>query len=106
MRSVVTGVVDFEDANVGDPTQDFAALRYLGDRFVAATIDAYRVAGGSLTPTFAHCLQRYWELREFGGVHFAVTHADEAEYGDALRKLRAGAILNPAAHPPLRMPGG
>jgi aminoglycoside phosphotransferase (APT) family kinase protein len=106
MRSVVTGVVDFEDANVGDPTQDFAALRYLGDRFVAATIAAYRVAGGLLTPTFTHRLQRYWELREFGGVHFAVTHADEAEFADSLRKLRAGAILNPAAHPPLRMPGG
>ena len=53
----------------------------IGDRFVAATIDAYRVAGGPLTPTFAHRLQRYWELREFGGVHFAVTHADEAEFG-------------------------
>jgi aminoglycoside 2''-phosphotransferase len=106
VRSVVTGVVDFEDANVGDPAQDFAALRYLGDRFVAATIDAYRVVGGPLTPRFAHRLQRYWELREFGGVHFAVTHADEAEFADSLRKLRAGAILNPTAHPPLRIPGG
>jgi aminoglycoside phosphotransferase (APT) family kinase protein len=106
MRSVVTGVVDFEHANVGDPAQDFAALRYLGDRFVAATVDAYRLAGGLVTPTFAHRLERYWELREFGGVHFAVTHADEAEFADSLRKLRAGAILNPAAHPPLRMPSG
>jgi aminoglycoside phosphotransferase (APT) family kinase protein len=106
MRSVVTGVVDFEDANVGDAAQDFAALRYLGDRFVAATIDTYRVAGGLLTPAFAHRLQRYWELREFGGIHFAVTHSDEAEFADSLRKLRAGAILNPAAHPPLRIPGG
>jgi hypothetical protein len=35
-----------------------------------------------------------------------VTHADEAEFADSLRKLRAGAILNPAAHLPLRMPGG
>jgi aminoglycoside phosphotransferase (APT) family kinase protein len=105
-RSVVTGVVDFEDANVGDPAQDFAALRYLGERFVAATIAAYRVAGGPLTPTFTHRLQRYWELREFGGIHFAVTHADEAEFADSLRKLRAGAILNPAAHPPLRIPHG
>src|SRR5919201_7038777 len=50
MRSVVTGVVDFEDANVGDPAQDFAALRYLGDRFVAATIDAYRVVGAPPPP--------------------------------------------------------
>jgi aminoglycoside 2''-phosphotransferase len=106
MRSVITGVVDFEDANVGDPAQDVAVLRYLGDRFVAATIAAYRVAGGPLPPTFAHRLQRYWELREFGGVHFAVTHADEAEFADSLPKLRAGAILNPAAHPPLRMSGG
>jgi hypothetical protein len=55
---------------------------------------------------FAHRLQRYWELREFGGHRFAVIHADEAEFADSLRKLRAGAILNPAAHPPLRIPHG
>ena len=36
--------------------------------------------------------------------HTIAVPADEAEFANSLRKLRAGAILNPAAHPPLRIP--
>ena len=61
--------------------------------------------GGHLTAAFAHRLQRYWELREFEGIQFAVVHADEDELADSLDKLRRGAVLNPAAHPLLRIPG-
>lgn len=104
-RPMVRGVIDFEDANVGDSAQDFAALRHLGDRFVIAAIDAYRIAGGMLTPTFAHRVQRYWEMREFGGVYSAARRDDESEFADSMRKLRAGAILNPSAHPPLQLSG-
>jgi aminoglycoside phosphotransferase (APT) family kinase protein len=101
----VSGVVDFEAANVGDPAQDFAALRHLGDRATGAVIEAYRVLGGRLDGTFAHRLQRYWELREFEGIRFAVVHADEDEFADSVRKLRGGALLNPTEHPPLRVMG-
>jgi aminoglycoside phosphotransferase (APT) family kinase protein len=101
----VSGVVDFEAANVGDPAQDFAALRHLGDRATGAVIEAYRALGDRLDGTFAHRLQRYWELREFEGIRFAVVHADEDEFADSVRKLRGGALLNPTEHPPLRVIG-
>ncbi len=102
-RSMVSGVIDFEDANVGDPAQDFATLRHLDDRFVIAAIDAYRIAGGVLAPAFVHRVQRYGEMRELGGLYFALLHDDEEEFADSVRKLRAGAILNPNAHPPLQL---
>jgi hypothetical protein len=43
-------------------------------------------------------MQRYWELRDFGGLQFAVRHADQQEFIDALRKLEHGPILKPDAH--------
>ncbi len=101
----VTGIVDFEAANVGDPAQDFATLRHLGNLATGAVIKAYCALGGRLDATFAHRLQRYWELREFEGIRFAVVHADEDEVADVLRKLRGGAVLDPAAHPRLPIAG-
>jgi aminoglycoside 2''-phosphotransferase len=93
----IVGVVDFEDAAVGDPAQDFATLRHLGAPFADAVLAAYRAAGGTLDPGFAHRLQRRWELREFDGLQFALQIEDAAETADAIRKLRAGPILNPGA---------
>ena len=43
-------------------------------------------------------LRRLWELREFDGLRFAIRHDDAAEFADAVRKLRAGPILDPEAH--------
>lgn len=89
----LTGVVDFEDAAGGDPAQDFATLLHLGEAFAAEAIAAYQAAGGALDPTFAYRLRRLWELREFGGLDFAIGTADAAEIADALAKLRRGPIL-------------
>jgi len=93
----LTGVVDFEDAAVGDPAQDFATLLHLGESFAAQVITAYQAAGGGLDPTFAHRRWRLWELREFEGLAFAIGTADPAEIADALAKLRRGPIFRPSA---------
>jgi len=89
------GVVDFENAAVGDPAQDVATQLHLGDAFAAQVIDAYRTLGGTLDATFDYRTRRLWELRVFDGLAFAVRHADSAEFDDAVRKLREGPILNP-----------
>lgn len=90
----VVGVVDFEDASVGDPAQDFATQIHLGEEFAARVIDSYRAAGGILNQSFHHRVRRLWELREFGGIQFAVRFDDPAELADSVRKLRSGPILS------------
>ena len=96
-RGRLTGVLDWEDAGPGDPAEDFAALMYLGPAFPARSLAAYRAAGGGVDADFAHRVGRLWEANELGGVQFAAVHHDQEEMEDALAKLRAGPILNPAA---------
>jgi aminoglycoside 2''-phosphotransferase len=96
-RGRLTAVLDWEDAGPGDPAEDFAAQMYLGPAFPARSLAAYRAAGGVVDADFAHRVGRLWEANELGGVQFAAVHHDEEEMDDALAKLRAGPILNPAA---------
>lgn len=93
--STVTGVLDFENSAVGDPAQDFATLRYFGQPFVREVVEAYQAAGGRLGDDFHYRVQKYWELRDFDGVQFAVRFKDIQEFEDSLRKLREGPILKP-----------
>jgi aminoglycoside 2''-phosphotransferase len=92
---VLTGVVDFERAALGDPAQDFATLLYLGEPFVARVLAVYAGLGGYLDPGIRYRIERLWEARDFGGVQYSIRYADAAELRDSLRKLRQGPILNP-----------
>ncbi len=93
----VTGVLDWENAVVGDPARDFATQLHLGAPFAERVIAAYRAAGGELDAGFEHRLRRHWELREFDGIRFAGRQADAAEFADGVRKLRLGPILGQRA---------
>lgn len=84
----VLGVVDFERAAEGDPAEDFAALSYLGEPFVAQTFAAYRALGGDPGERLAERVAYYRRKREFLGVGFAAQY-DPAELADAIAKLRA-----------------
>jgi aminoglycoside phosphotransferase (APT) family kinase protein len=88
----VAGVLDFGDAAVGDPAQDFASLLHLGERFTRHVLAAYVELGLTLGDDPGHRIQRYWELRELGGVQYALRF-DQTELDDALRKLRSGPVL-------------
>ena len=91
--SVVTGVLDFENSAIGDPAQDFATLNYFGQPFVREVIELYQAAGGHLGTGVHYRVQKYWELRDFDGVQFAVRFNDTKEFADSLLKLRQGPIL-------------
>jgi aminoglycoside phosphotransferase (APT) family kinase protein len=95
--ATLVGVVDFENAALADPAQDFATQMHLSRRFTARVIAAYRAAGGALGKSFFHRLRRHWELREFDGLYFALKAADAAETADAIRKLRTGPLFNHVA---------
>lgn len=89
----LVGVLDWEDAALGDPAQDLATQRHLGDSFAAKVLRGYCAAGLGRESGFAHRVRCWWELRELEGVAFAVCTNDEAELRDAIRKLRLGPIL-------------
>lgn len=90
------GIIDWERLSLGDPSQDFATLFHLGEKFVRQVIQAYRSLGGQLDENFEYRMQRLWEAREFEGLHYAVKFDDPIEFNDALRKLRHGPILKSA----------
>jgi aminoglycoside phosphotransferase (APT) family kinase protein len=85
----LVGVVDWEAAGLGDPAQDFAALRHLGDGFDRRVLAVY----GAADPDLPHRIERRWQLRELDGVRLSVELGDAEELAEALRKLRAGPIL-------------
>jgi aminoglycoside 2''-phosphotransferase len=91
--SVMTGVLDFENSAIGDPAQDFATLNYFGQPFVREVIELYQATGGDLGTNVHYRVQKYWELRDFDGIQFAVRFNDTEEFADSLVKLREGPIL-------------
>jgi len=90
----IAGIVDFENVAVGDPAQDVATLLHLGRPFTLAVLEAYEAGGGILDEGLLYRAQRLWELREFVGIGFAVRTTNQAQFDDAVRKLRNGPLLN------------
>jgi aminoglycoside 2''-phosphotransferase len=89
----LSGVLDWEGLEIGDPAADFAALTYLGRPFLSAVLARY----GPVDAAFERRVELLAQLREFGGVRISLALGDEAELADSLRKLRAGPILRPSA---------
>jgi aminoglycoside phosphotransferase (APT) family kinase protein len=89
----VVGVVDWENAAIGDPAHDLATQRHLGSAFANSVLVAYRAAGGLVDARSEHRIQRRWEARELDGIAIAAALDDDAELDECIRKLRAGPIL-------------
>jgi aminoglycoside 2''-phosphotransferase len=86
----LSGVLDWEGLEIGDPAADLAAQTYFGQPFVIAVLDHY----GRVDPAFDRRIELLAQLREFGGVRISLELGDQAELADSLGKLRAGPILN------------
>ena len=94
LASSLTGVLDFENAAIGDPAQDLVTLGHLGQTFADQVLDQYGRLTGRIDKAFRRRLAWLWPWREFDGLAFAIRHDDRAEFEDAMRKLRAGPILS------------
>ena len=93
----VVGVVDWENAAVGDPASDLARQLHLGEAFAAAVLREYGACGGSVDDALRHRIRRRWELLEFAGIRTASALGDEAELAETVEKLRAGPIVGAGA---------
>jgi aminoglycoside 2''-phosphotransferase len=84
----LTGVLDWEGVEIGDPAWDFAAQLYLGEAFFRSVISRCGRDSG-----LEHRARTIFRAREFGGVRQAVQLGDETELADAVSKLRRSSIL-------------
>jgi aminoglycoside 2''-phosphotransferase len=85
----LTGVLDWEGVEIGDPAWDFAAQLDLGEAFFRSVIS--RCSGRDAR--LEHRARAIFRVREFGGVRHAAQLGDEAELADAVTKLRKSSIL-------------
>lgn len=94
----LTGVLDWENAAIGDPAKDLARQLHLGSRFAEAVLRSYEAQRERTDPTLRHRIRRRWELLEFEGIQTAGALDDADELTETIQKLRAGPILAPAPY--------
>jgi aminoglycoside phosphotransferase (APT) family kinase protein len=88
-NSRLVGVLDWGTAAYGDPAEDFATLRHVGDEFLEATLARYP----AVDDAFRARIERYWEARELEGIAISLELCDDEELNDSVRKLRGGPVL-------------
>lgn len=85
----MTGLLDFEHSGIGFPHEDLAPLRYLGEAFRAAAINAYCEAGAKTAATLLAETRMFDVLRELRGLAWALRNRDAGELDDAIEKVVA-----------------
>ena len=97
VKSRITGVVDFENASIGDPAQDFATQYSLGQPFYDAVVDAYIKAGGHIDESLEYRMHQLRILRSIYGLLFFAETGDLIEFADSVYKLRHSDLLHDVA---------
>ena len=85
----LSGLLDFERCGKGFPHEDLAPLRYLGESFRTAALDAY-CDGTTRDPAqLLEEVRMFDVLRELRGLDWAIRHPDADEVDDAIEKAAA-----------------
>ena len=86
----LTGLLDFERCGMGLPHEDLAPLRYLGESFRTAALDAYCEEGTTTDPaSLLEQVRMFDVLRELRGLDWALRHPHADEVDDAIEKAAA-----------------
>lgn len=88
----IVGLVDWENAAVGDPAQDLATQFHLGQAFGNRVVD--ECAAGRLPEGLRHRVRRLWEFREFTGIALSLDADDPEELRESVEKLRRSPVLS------------
>jgi aminoglycoside phosphotransferase (APT) family kinase protein len=95
--SQVTGVLDWDEAVIGDPARDFGGLGYLGEDFMVAVLDAYADIVGREDAALRHRSALLFQVREFYGLRYAHAFPNMREMDDAVAKVRKVIGATPAS---------
>ena len=94
-ESRLSGILDWEFVSQSDPANDLGVTLYMGEPFFDAVLGAYTACRDRWRdPTLEHRARRLFATCVFYGMQVAIERQDEAEWVDALRKLREGPILS------------
>jgi aminoglycoside phosphotransferase (APT) family kinase protein len=93
--SVVSGIVDFEAACIGDPADDLLMQRKLDDAFYDEVVTAYQDKSGQIEPSFGHRVHHLQVLRLVFSLLFHAEAGDYEQVAKSIRKLRKTEIFSP-----------
>lgn len=89
----LSGVLDFDEASIGDPAWDLATQLHCGHTFAEFVFEAYPFKNASMWAR----AEALFRLRPFEGLDWAVRFQDAAEFEDGLKKLEEmGLPMKPA----------
>lgn len=83
----ITGLLDFERSGLGLPHEDLAPLRYLGERFRDAALDAYCEGTDQDPASLREEVRLFDVLRELRGLGWALRYPEAGEVDDAVEKV-------------------
>ena len=85
-RGVITGIIDWGDACIGDPALDFTWLLDYGNSFIREVLDSYR---GTTDRTFLKRAIFYSRIGSFIEILFGLDTGDKAHLRQGLASLRS-----------------
>jgi aminoglycoside 2''-phosphotransferase len=89
----VTGIIDWEDAALGDPALDLANQLGADERFFQATLAAYRAAGGRWGADEEYRARRWHEAVCFQWISWALRPGNEHQMPNAIEVVRSNPVL-------------
>ena len=89
----MTGLLDFERSGVGFLQEDLAPLRYLGERFRAAVLDAYCEGSTRNRELLLEQTRMFDVVRELLGLDWALRNPEAGEIDEAIVKV-AGVLAS------------
>jgi aminoglycoside 2''-phosphotransferase len=89
----VTGIIDWEDAALGDPALDLANQLGADEHFFQATLAAYRTAGGRWGVDEEYRARRWHEAVCFQWVSWALRPGNEHHMPSAIEVVRSNPVL-------------
>ena len=85
----MTGLLDFERSGIGLLHEDLAPLKYLGESFRTAAVNAYCEGTTTNPALLLEETQMFEVLRELRGLGWALRNRDAGELDDAIEKVAA-----------------
>jgi aminoglycoside phosphotransferase (APT) family kinase protein len=85
----LTGVVDFDQASIGDPAWDLATQLHCGREFAEQVFDAYPLKD----PAMWWRAEKLFALRPFEALEWSLQRRNAVEFEDSLRKLYLVGVL-------------
>ncbi len=83
------GIVDWENAHISDPAEDFCALTYLGNDFVKDVLTSY---GTPNAPQAQH-ITLWRQYRELTGFSFVLEHCNASEVQAQIQKIHSADVF-------------